>query len=169
MNEAIAAIISVAVSSVVSVIVWIFTRRQVKGELYAKTISAERIAWIKEMREFFAKLLTISETKPFNTTDVDLLDFYQMKNSILIRLNPQTSGYENDNLLRSMLQGKNFAEVKQSMSEIRRLAEIILKDEWDKIKIEAGRDKLLVKSLKQSQREITELKNAEIQELSRSK
>lgn len=155
MNDWFVPILSVTLSSIVAVLVSLLTRRQGKKEFYAKTVSAERLAWIKDMREFFTKLFTICTLyDEKDMTGEKLVEFEQTRNAILIRLNPTDNCYKNDNLLRSMLLDRSFSEIKVDIPKIRETIEKTIKSEWDKIKIESGRNKWLMAENRKSTDEV---------------
>lgn len=159
MSEIIAAVISVLISSIVSLIVNLLVRRQGHNEFYSKTVSAERLSWISDMRELFATFFAICEMHKNDDLSVkQRYEFNKIRNSILIRLNPVSSGYELDNQLRQLIETTDFMSIKNNMADIRSIIEQIIKDEWDKIKIEAGRDVTMVKHIHKKNKSVEKVK-----------
>ena len=135
MNEVIAALIAAAVSLLVNAVVNI----RKTAQFFSNTVSMERMAWIKEMRDLSAKMLSVCERcDPAQLPDEQYDAFLNARNGILIRLNPVDTNYPHDKALHRLLAEPDFAAIKANVPEIRYQLGAILKTEWEKVKVEAG-------------------------------
>ena len=135
MEELSAALIAAAVSLLVSALTNLWDR----SRFFSKTVSGERIAWIREMRDLSAKMLSICERYTQDNLPDEKLDaFLETRNGILIRLNPIDTNYPHDQKLQHLLAEPDFASVKANVPEIRYELGTVLKTEWEKVKVEAG-------------------------------
>lgn len=135
MNEVIAALIAAAVSLLVNAVVNI----RKTAQFFSNTVSSERMAWIKEMRDLSAKMLSVCEHyDPAQLPDEQYDAFLNARNGILIRLNPVDTNYPHDKALQRLLAEPDFAAIKANVPEIRYQLGSILKTEWEKVKVEAG-------------------------------
>ena len=135
MKEVITALIAAAVSLLVNAVLDI---RKV-SQFFSNTVSTERMAWIREMRDLSAKMLSICERyDPSQLPDEQYDAFLNARNGILIRLNPVDTNYPHDKTLHRLLAEPDFAKIKANVPEIRYQLGTILKTEWEKVKVEAG-------------------------------
>lgn len=139
MNEVAAALISLAVSTIVSTILSLLVYIQ---KHYSTTISKERMEWVKETRKIVADFLAICEK--YDTLDEkNSLEYYKLKNLLLLNLN-SAEKYTNDAIIRNAIEDRDFFEVKAVLPQIRTAFASIFKSEWDKAKLESGRSKYYV-------------------------
>lgn len=160
MAEVWAAIISVAVSLFVSIIVGI----QNKSEFFSKTVSQERLDWMHEMRQYLAELLTmLEEISAGRQPDAEEnRRFLRLRNDILVRLNGAYADYESkDQYLAELLAEPDFAALQKRTEEIRSAGSRILKAEWDKVKSEAGNSRARYRQLAAARKEVTKLRKEE--------
>ena len=144
---AIGAIVSLALSAVMTL--------KENARFFSNTVSGERMNWIKDIRQFAAELFTVCEQyEPDSLPDEQRTVFLNARNGILIRLNPDGSGYNLDSAVHKLLSEPDFAAVKKNLPEIRLLLGTILKSEWDKVKIEAGNSRWKVKKIEKQQEKI---------------
>lgn len=142
MNEVAAALISLAVSTIVSMILSILVYIQNNHKHYSTTISKERMEWTKETRKIAADFLAFCEN--YDTLDEDnSLEYYKLKNLLLLNLN-SAEKYTNDGIIRNAIEDRDFSEVKAALPQIRTAFASIFKSEWDKAKLESGRSKYYV-------------------------
>ena len=136
MNEIIAAAIGAGVSLLVSAIVSI----REGSKAFSDKVSSERMAWVKEVRELAATMISICEQyEPDELTEEQYAAFLNARNGILVRLNPiDDEYYANDHALQCLLDDPNFASTKKNIPVIRYWICTIMKEEWDKFKIESG-------------------------------
>ena len=154
MTEVTVAVISVLVSLLVSIIV----NFQDAVKFFSTIVSKERLIWIKDMRELLAELLTICEQYD-RVEDMDgrqYASFLKARNGILIRLNPNDKKYPYDQTLLDLLSEPDFLKIKKEAPRIRRLITAILKNEWDKVKVEAGNSRRKVKRVEAIQKQLHE-------------
>ena len=150
MKELFVGLVSVVVASVISLIVNIIMNRQARRATYTEIASNDRIAWIKTMREKGEKLLAICDC--FDTLDEQTnREFHELKNGILLRLNPKDTDYELDRQVQAILENKSFAEVKARSGELREHLVRLFKGQWDTVKSEAGRDKSMKKKIEKNE------------------
>lgn len=142
MDEITVALISLAVSTIVSMILSILVYIQNNHKHYSTTISKERMEWVKETRKFVADFLAICEK--YDTLDEkNSLEYYKLKNLLLLNLN-SAEKYTNDGIIRNAIEDRDFSEVKAALPQIRTAFASIFKSEWDKAKLESGRSKYYV-------------------------
>jgi ElaB/YqjD/DUF883 family membrane-anchored ribosome-binding protein len=147
MNGIFAALIAGAVALIVGSI----KDRQSKNELYAQTVSSNRMEWIKEMRGYIVELIVLRRTINSNEKDErkrerNRIKLERCRANILMRLNPdrtnKDSGIENE--LREVLDeitieliGKDSLNT-ESVEKFREAGEKLLKKAWERVKVEAG-------------------------------
>lgn len=142
MNEVAVALISLAVSTIVSTILSILVYIQNNHKHYSTTISKERMEWVKETRKTAADFLAFCEN--YDTLDEkNSLEYYKLKNLLLLNLN-SAEKYTNDGIIRNAIEDRDFSEVKAALPQIRTAFASIFKSEWDKAKLESGRSKYYV-------------------------
>lgn len=146
-------IIAAAVAALVALAVSVITEIREKEHLFADTVSSERMKWIREIRKLSVKLFTVCESCNGTPTPEQLIAFLEARNGILIRLNPDDAYYSDDQALIPMLE-KDFAGVKNDLPQIRKYLMKILKSEWDKVKIEAGKSLTKELQMKKIQKKI---------------
>ena len=85
-------------------------------------------------------MLSICEQyEPDELTEEQYAAFLNARNGILVRLNPiDDEYYANDHALQCLLDDPNFASTKKNIPVIRYWICTIMKEEWDKFKIESG-------------------------------
>ena len=150
MKELFVGLVSVVVASVISLIVNILMNKQTQRKTYTEIASNDRIAWIKAMREKGEALLAICDC--YDTLDeATNREFHELKNGILLRLNPKDSDYELDKEVQSILVGKSFPEIKARSEELREVLVRLFKSQWDTVKAEAGRDKRMKKKFQENE------------------
>lgn len=93
--------------------------------LFAKTISSERVSWLKDMRELVDNL--ISELAKEDKSNVN-----QYTSKIILRLNPN-----NDEDLINYLKRIEANPNEANIDDIRHKFSVMFKEEWDKVKCEA--------------------------------
>lgn len=142
MNEVAAALISLAVSTIVSMILSILVYIQNNHKHYSTTISKERMEWVKETRKTAADFLAICE-KCDTLDEKNSMEYYKLKNLLLLNLN-SAEKYTNDGIIRNAIEDRDFSEVKAALPQIRTAFASIFKSEWDKAKLESGRSKYYV-------------------------
>lgn len=142
MDEITVALISLAVSTIVSTILSVLVYIQNNQKHYSTTISKERMEWVKETRKTAADFLAYCEQ--YDTLDEkNSLEYYKLKNLLLLNLN-SAEKYTNDGIIRNAIEDRDFSEVKAALPQIRTAFASIFKSEWDKAKLESGRSKYYV-------------------------
>jgi vacuolar-type H+-ATPase subunit I/STV1 len=135
-------IFAALIAGAVALIVGSIKDRQSKIELYAQTVSNNRMEWIKEMRGYLVKLIVLCRT----ANSSDRIKFECCRANILMRLNPYSDkDGETEKELRKTLD-KIIERIGSIQSvedaEIIKNLEIIgaelLKKAWERLKIEAG-------------------------------
>lgn len=142
MDKNTVALISLAVSTIVSTILSVLVYIQNNHKHYSTTISKERMEWVKETRKIAADFLAICE-KCDTLDEKNSLEYYKLKNLLLLNLN-SAEKYTNDGFIRNAIENRDFADVKAALSQIRTAFTSIFKSEWDKAKLESGRGKYYV-------------------------
>lgn len=142
MNEVTVALITLAVSTIVSTILSILVYIQNNQKHYSTTISKERMEWVKETRKTAADFLAFCERYDYLDND-NSREYYKLKNLLLLNLN-SAEKYTNDGIIRNAIEDRDFSEVKAALPQIRTAFASIFKSEWDKAKLESGRSKYYV-------------------------
>ena len=131
-------IISAVIAGLFAFLAGLLVNRQGKSQFFSTTVSKERMAWIREIRQLCTELCSISEAyEPDALPPEQRAAFLRARNAILIRLSPK-GWYSADDALLELLANPDFGAVKAKVPQIREILTAILKSEWDKIKIEAG-------------------------------
>ena len=147
MTEVYAAIIAGGFAFIAGLLV----NAQGKAQFFSSTVSAERMAWIKDMRELCAELFSVCER--YDAGDLPpegRAAFLKARNGILIRLDPP-GWYTTDDELLSLLAEPDFGKVRANLPRVRLILTTIIKNEWDKVKIEAGNSRWKVKKIEAMQ------------------
>jgi len=141
-------VIAALVAGVVSLIVIAIKDRHSKNELYVQTLSAHRMDWLKAMREHIVEFVTLYSTmdisKNGNETENNRIKFERCRANILMRLNPDTNDVDspNDNLKKVLndikIEQQSEKDRHSVIKNIENWGVKLLKDEWERIKIEAG-------------------------------
>lgn len=137
METIIAAIISllgVLLSLGISLLVALLTRRYNYHHLFAETVSSSRNTWLNEMREYISEMLAQADK---SQTNYKPLEYYKARHQVVLRLNLKET-------LHLMLlhqikildncTTKNYTTARDNIIEI---SQAILKEEWEKVKLEA--------------------------------
>ena len=149
-SELFVGLASVVVASIVSLIVNVIMNKQNQRKTYTEIASNDRIAWIKAMREKGEALLAICDC--YDTLDEKTnREFHELKNGILLRLNPKDSDYELDKKVQEILEDRTFPEIKARSAELREHLIRLFKGQWDTVKAEAGRDKRMKKKVQENE------------------
>ncbi len=153
MVEILLPLISAVIAAGISLVISLITRHQTVQTFYSQMITSNRMEWIESMRGHSARLLTFTDI--YETLDAEQArEFHLVKNQILVRINPGNGPYEKDNKIRELLENKTYAEIRASSDELRTLFAELMKEEWDRCKIEAGRDRKMRRKI-QHAREIS--------------
>lgn len=142
MDEITVALISLAVSTIVSTILSVLVYIQNNQKHYSTTISKERMEWVKETRKTAADFLAICE-KCDTLDEKNSMEYYKLKNLFLLNLN-SAEKYTNDGIIRNAIENRDFADIKAALPQIRTAFASIFKSEWDKAKLESGRGQYYV-------------------------
>lgn len=151
--EVIAAIIALAgviLSTVISLIIGFWGKRYNYHHLFAETVSQSRNKWLNEMREYISEMLANKRRMVYGNVDemsaVEICNKYDTcKFQVLMRLNINESDHRQLRALIIELDGygvqklgqkavKQYEATELAIIEISRK---ILKEEWDKVKLES--------------------------------
>lgn len=153
-SEVWAAIISAAVSIVIGVVSGLLTEQKAKINFYSSTVSKERVAWINQTREITGKLIAFcSVHEEDNLSPEDMLLFEELRSALLMRLSPKEyvekkqKYIDTDGKLIELLD-QEYKKVRENRYEIRTIVTLICKNEWNRIKAEAGGSKDVEKKIK---------------------
>lgn len=153
MDEITVALISLAISTIVSMILNLLVYTQNNQKHYSTTISKERMEWIKSTRKTAADFLAYCEQ--YDTLDEkNSMEYHKLKNLLLLNLN-SAEKYTNDGIIRNAIENSDFGEVKAALPQIRTAFASIFKSEWDKAKLESGRGKYYVIWLDKRNRDLS--------------
>ena len=148
-------IVAAAIGAIVSLALTAVMILKENARFFSNTVSTERMNWIKDIRKLAAELFSVCEQYEADTLPEEQRSaFLNARNGILIRLNPDGSGYSLDSQLHRLLSEPDFAAIKTNLAEIRFLLGTILKNEWDKVKIEAGNSRRKVRQIEKLQNQI---------------
>ena len=146
------------IAALITFIAGLLVNWQGSKQFFSTIVSKERMDWIKEMRKLCTELCTICELHDNESelSNEEKTAFLKAKNGMILHLNnTEKENHENqypiDQKLYELLVNKDFSEIKEKISEIRDNAAIIFKTEWDKVKIEAGNNRLKVKKIQKLQ------------------
>ena len=153
MSDLVLTLISAAIAAGVSLVISLITRHQTAYTFYSQMVTANRMEWIQAMRDYSARLLMFTETYE-TLTEEQAQEFHLVKNQILVRLNPANGSYIKDNEIRKLLENKTYTEIRAASNTLRVLFVELFKDEWDRCKIEAGRNKKMRRHI-EHEREIS--------------
>lgn len=154
-SEFLAAIISAIVSIIIGGVSGFLTARKAKMNFYSSTVSKERVAWINQTREITSKLIAFcSAHEEEKLSKEDMLCFEELRSALIMRLSPKEyveakqKYLETDGKLIGLLD-QEYNKVRESRYEIRRIVTVISKNEWNRIKAEAGGSKDIEKKIKE--------------------
>lgn len=137
METIIAAIISllgVLLSLGISLLVALLTRRYNYHHLFAETVSDSRNIWLNEMREYLSEMLAQAD-KAQNSYKP--LEYYRARNQVVLRLNLKESLHLMLLQQIKILDNCTIASYPTTRDNIIEISQIILKEEWEKVKSEA--------------------------------
>lgn len=136
-KEVIAAIIALAgviLSVGISLMVSLLTRRYNYNQLFAETVSDSRNVWLNEMREYLSEMLAQAD-KAQNSYKP--LEYYRARNQVVLRLNLKESLHLMLLQQIKILDNCTIASYPTTRDNIIEISQIILKEEWEKVKLEA--------------------------------
>ncbi len=140
-------IISAIVSIIIGIISGLLTARKAKMDFYSSTVSKERVNWINNTREITSKLIAFcSMHTEDDLCNDDLYKFEELRSALLLRLTPKEiieekkKYLETDGKLINILENE-YSVIRDKRFEIRSIVTIICKNEWSRIKAEAGGNK----------------------------
>ena len=143
MAEIVAAVIAAGTAFIAGLLV----NLQGNEQFFSSTVSAERMVWIKDMRELCPILFSVCEQYDAENLPPEQYEkFLYARNGILIRLDPP-GWYVTDDELLSLLKEPDFRKTKANLYRIRFLLTSIIKTEWDKVKIEAGSSRIKIRRI----------------------
>lgn len=147
---AIIALVGVVLSTAISLIIGFWGKRYNYHHLFAETVSQSRNKWLNEMREYISEMLANKRRMVYGNTDeksvVEICNKYDTcKFQVLMRLNINESDHRQLRALITELDGygaqklgqkavKQYEATELAIIEISRK---ILKEEWDKVKLES--------------------------------
>ena len=147
MTDIIVAFITAAFAFVAGFLVNI----QGKAQFFSTIVSKERMVWIKDIRRLSEELFSICEQYDGdNIPQEQYALFFKARNGILARLDP-AGWYVTDDELIELLIEPDFVRIKASVPRIREILMTLTKNEWDKVKIEAGNNPWKVRKVKKIQ------------------
>lgn len=151
------ALISAAVSIIVGMLTFavsVSTAKKANLNFYSSTVSKERVDWINKTRIIASDLIAFCAVHPKDKlSSEDLYRFEKLRSSMLLRLSSKRSIEENsqykstDGKLVELLD-KTYPEVLDNICLIREIVTEICKNEWDRVKCEAGGDKNIEKKMR---------------------
>ena len=140
-------IITALIAAVVSIAVNFALNRFKYRDLYARTVTNNRMEWINIWRKSSAELIACCEmilnnnnllsgkNSPNNYLSELYKEFYIKKENILLRLNLDE---ENHKIVYAILEDLNPNNISnEKIKEIEGIVRITLKDEWERVKKEA--------------------------------
>jgi hypothetical protein len=146
-SQIILTILSAFLCSLFAVVSAWLTVRRARYNFYSSTVSKERVEWIAKTREITSELVAFCAVhNEDKLSPSDLYEFEKLRSALLLRLSPktfieETQKYaETDGVLIKLLEGE-YSSVRESKNKIREIVTIICKNEWNRIKAEAGSNK----------------------------
>lgn len=145
MNWVDGTLIGALVGTLVTIVLGLTTLRFNYKNLYASTVSNSRNNWINIFRDEISQFLALSDMLRYETFDHDnylnmLKEYHISKNKIIMRLNLNEKRHQEVYLLINKIAyenviGDEYKVVKEALMEVTR---DLLKDEWERVKLEAG-------------------------------
>lgn len=148
--DTIIAFVGVVLSTAISLIIGFWSKRYNYHHLFAETVSQSRNKWLNEMREYISEMLANKRRMVYGNVDeksaVEICNKYDTcKFQVLMRLNINESDHRQLRALITELDGYGVQKLGQTavkQYEATELAIIeisrkILKEEWDKVKLES--------------------------------
>lgn len=127
-------------------------------DLFAKTVSQDRIVWLKQMREYAENLFCFIKEHNDLISDEDKNNYFKLKTQILLRLNVEKCNNKDkktaEQEIFELLSDGEYSDIKdnleaQNEKDLIFLFRTMLKDEWEKVKCEArGYDSIFSKKTK---------------------
>ena len=133
-RAAIIALAGVILSVGISLMVSLLTRRYNYNQLFAETVSDSRNVWLNEMREYLSEMLAQAD-KAQNSYKP--LEYYRARNQVVLRLNLKESLHLMLLQQIKILDNCTIASYPTTRDNIIEISQIILKEEWEKVKLEA--------------------------------
>ena len=134
-------IISALIGAAVGFLIVLFTVRFNYKQLFAQTVSQNRMEWINSFRGEVSEIIDCLKM-PFDRRKEYVYAAEKARAKLLTRLNMDLSkpGNENNKLLSDCLNGIDFSSRKSYDAEIEELLELtrkVLEHEWKRVKQEA--------------------------------
>ena len=153
------AFVGVVLSTTISLIIGFWGKRYNYHHLFAETVSQSRNKWLNEMREYISEMLANKRRMVYGNIDeksvVEICNNYDTcKFQVLMRLNINESDHRQLRALIIELDGygaqrlgqKAVKQYEETELEIIEISRKILKEEWDKVKLESkGKGKIIHK------------------------
>lgn len=150
---AVIAFCGVVLSTGISLIVALGTKRYNYNQLFAETVSQSRNKWLNEMRSFISAMLaevknpspsskngggTLSQNSAAQAIATERTnEYWKARNQIILRLNVTETLQESLYHEILKLDCVNNSDEEQTIQNIITLSQLLLKDEWEKVKKEA--------------------------------
>ena len=150
MDSAIVGLIGGLIGSLITLVIGLLTTRFSYNNLFADTISKSRNNWINTWRDELSKFLAIADMLRHETTTkkacneheyIELLKEYHIaKNKIIMRLNLNEKRHQEVYLLinkiayEKSLGNDDYKVAKEALMAVSR---DLLKEEWERVKLEA--------------------------------
>lgn len=139
-KAALIALVGVLFSTLISLFVSKKTIQYSYKDLFAKTVSQSRNRWLNEMRSFISSMLA-EVKKPSNKQKPNTTDrtnaYWKARNQIMLRLNLNEEDHILLNHYICFLDNCDDSEKDKLSEKIIDISNIILKEEWEKVKKEA--------------------------------
>ncbi len=126
--------INVILTLSISLTVSLLSRRYNYHQLFAETVSDSRNIWLNEMREYLSEMLAQAD-KAQNSYKP--LEYYRARNQVVLRLNLKESLHLMLLQQIKILDNCTIASYPTTRDNIIEISQIILKEEWEKVKSEA--------------------------------
>lgn len=136
-KTALCTLIAAVISAVVS---WLVAKKTIRynyKELFAETVSQSRNKWLNEMRAFISSMLAEAKRPSEKSTDNRTTAYWKARNQIMLRLNLNEEDHILLNHYICLLDNCDDSEKDNLSEKIIDISNIILKEEWEKVKKEA--------------------------------
>ena len=157
MDSAIIGLIGGLIGSLITLVIGLLTTRFSYNNLFADTVSKSRNNWINTWRDELSKFLAIADMLRYEETIkkecneheyIELLKEYHIaKNKIIMRLNLNEKRHQEVYLLinkiayEEPLENDDYKIAKEALMAVSR---DLLKEEWERVKLEAKRKRKLI-------------------------
>jgi gluconate kinase len=131
-----------------------FTSRNNNKNIFINTVTSERAKWRDELRNNTAEFCRLAHGHLHKNGTVDRLRLEELRVLIRLRLNPNPTHFLDRAILNATLKvtntldGAGSIDVTQQLEAVESNVQALLKQEWEKSKVEAHKGRLVIANAK---------------------